>query len=92
MTKPIAAGVFALVLALGGTAYARKPHVQIVVDPPVFVPTVGFEYGNGYYRTHDGHYYHYDRDRDGWHYGRDHRAGERWERRHRHRHHHHDHD
>ena len=69
---------------LGGIAVADEVRVE-VPGPPIFFPRAEFKYDNGYYRTHEGHYYHYDTDRDGWHYGRDHRAGQRWERDHHHR-------
>ncbi len=61
---------------------------DVVVDvpgPPVFYPHAEFKFDNGYYRSNEGHYYHYDRDRDGWHYGRNHREGVRYERTHGHR-------
>ena len=66
--------------ALNGVAQADG--VRVVVPLPMFYPTPQFRYDNGYYRTNEGHYYHYDRDRDGWHYGRNHGEGERYERRH----------
>jgi hypothetical protein len=40
-----------------------------------FYPRAEFRHEHGYYRTHDGRYYHYDRDTDGWHHGRNHREG-----------------
>lgn len=68
-------------LALGaGVARADR----VVVEPPVFFPAPEFHFDNGYYRTNEGHYYHYDHDRDGWHYGRNHREGVRYEERHHH--------
>ena len=70
--------LFALSLAVSALGGCLPP-------PPgaLFVPTPQFEYSAGYYRTHGGHYYHYDKDRDGWHYGRDHAEGQRYEERHR---------
>ncbi len=81
----IALGVALSLLALGGgVAWADR----VVIEPPVFVPEAEFHHENGYYRTHEGHYYHYDSDRNGWHYGRNHDEGVRFEREresHRHR-------
>lgn len=61
----------------GGSSAAAQ--VRVVVDPPIFVPRDDFRYEDGYYRTHDGHFYHYDRERNGWHYGRNHEEGVRYE-------------
>ncbi len=69
----------------GGSAAAAAAEVQVVVDPPVFFPRDDFPYEGGYYRTREGHYYHYDRDRGGWHYGRNHEEGLRYERGREHR-------
>lgn len=73
-------------LGLGaGLARADRPRVNIEVGPPpIFYPEERFPYNGGYYTTPDGNYYHYDRDRHGWHYGRNHVEGLRWEHRHRH--------
>jgi hypothetical protein len=74
-------------LAVFGAGLASADRV--VIEPPrIFVPEAEFEYGHGYYRTHEGHYYHYDKDRSGWHYGRTHAEGVRWEREHEHEHEH----
>ena len=68
-------------LSMVGTGVVRAEGVRVVVEPPpVFVPHAEFKFEDGYYRTHDGHYYHYDRDRDGWHYGRNHEEGMRYEK------------
>ena len=77
-------------LTLGSIAMADGPRV--VVEPPIFVPQDNFAYDNGYYRTDDGRYYHYDRDRRGWHYGRNHEEGLRYEREREHEHHEHERD
>ena len=61
---------------------AAADHVRVFVPAPFFFPQVDFNYDDGYYRTREGHFYHYDRDRDGWHYCRNHRDGMRYERRH----------
>ena len=66
---------FALVASLTGAASAQR----VVIEPPVFVPEAEFHHEDGYYRTHDGHYYHYDHERSGWHYGRNHEEGVRYE-------------
>lgn len=77
---------FAAVLAVSllglgaGTAAAGGPRV--IIEPPVFYPQADFTFEGGYYRTNEGRYYHYDRDRAGWHYGRHHRDGLRYERDH----------
>ena len=71
----------ALVTSLVGVAVADR----VVIEPPVFVPEAEFHHEDGYYRTREGHFYHYDRERNGWHYGRDHEEGVRYEREH-HRH------
>jgi hypothetical protein len=63
--------------AFAGTAAADG--VRVEVPAPFFFPTPQFDYNDGYYRTGRGRYYHYDRDRDGWHYGRNHREGVRYE-------------
>jgi len=63
---------------------AAADGVQVVVPSPFFYPRAEFQYGDGYYRAGRGRYYHYDRDRDGWHYGRTHRWGLRYEKEHRH--------
>jgi hypothetical protein len=64
---------------------AAADEVQVVFPVPFF-PRADFQFEDGYYRNSHGHYYHYDHDRDGWHYGRNHEEGMRYERRH-HRHH-----
>jgi hypothetical protein len=65
-----------------GAAVAHADGVRVIVPTPFF-PRADFRFDDdGYYRTHEGHYYHYDRDRDGWHYGRNHEEGSRFERRH----------
>ena len=82
---------FAMVLSVSllgfgaGKAAADGPRVIIEPPPPLtlYYPHAEFNFENGYYRTNEGHYYHYDRDRDGWHYGRNHREGVRYERAHR---------
>ena len=72
----------ASLLTFGSAAVADGPRV--IIEPPVFVPQSDFAYENGYYRTREGHYYHYDNDRRGWHYGRNHDEGIRYEREHEH--------
>jgi hypothetical protein len=72
-----------LVTLAPGVALAQR----VVIEPPVFVPEVEFHHEDGYYRTHEGHYYHYDRDRSGWHYGRNHEEGVRYEHERERRHH-----
>jgi hypothetical protein len=70
-------------LAFGaGIAGADRERDRVVIEPPIFVPEAEFQHENGYYRTNEGHYYHYDRDRSGWHYGRNHDEGTRYEREH----------
>ena len=54
---------------------AAADEVRVVFPVPFFFPQADFKYDDGYY-------YHYDRDRNGWHYGRNHRHGLRYERRH----------
>jgi hypothetical protein len=81
-------GLAALALSASGAfvyeGVAQADGVVIHVPSPFFFPTPQFEYGDGYYYRHaDRRYYHYDRDRDGWHYGRNHRDGMRFEARHR---------
>ncbi len=71
--------ILVFVVAGAGVSMAQP---RVVVDPPVFYPEVDMRFDDGYYRTHDGHYYHYDRDRHGWHYGRTHAEGVRFEERH----------
>ncbi len=66
---------------LAGVAVADSVRVE-VPGPPIFLPRAEFRFDDGYYRTREGHYYHYDNDREGWHYGRNHRDGVRWEHRH----------
>jgi hypothetical protein len=78
----IVSTVLALSIVPLAAGLAAADEVHVVVPAPFFIPQAEFRYEDGYYRTHEGHYYHYDRDRDGWHYGRDHREGVRWERRH----------
>jgi hypothetical protein len=71
-------------LSLGGAgAGVAAADPVIVVDSPFFYPRAEFRFDDeGYYRTPTGRYYHYDHDRDGWHWGRNHREGMRYERRH----------
>jgi len=77
-----AAVALAVLPVMGGVASAQAVRVEVPA-PPIFMPRAEFRFDNdGYYRTREGHYYHYDSDRDGWHYGRNHRDGVRWERRH----------
>jgi hypothetical protein len=77
---------FVMVLAVSllgvGAGTAAADGTRVVVEPPIFYPHADFPFENGYYRTNEGHYYHYDRDRAGWHYGRNHREGVRYERDH----------
>ena len=78
----IAAAALSLSLATVGAGVAAADP-EIIVHAPFFYPRADFRYDDdGYYRTHEGHYYHYDRDRDGWHWGRNHREGMRYEERH----------
>jgi hypothetical protein len=86
----IAFGAAALSVTLGFGALADHVRVQ-VVEPRAFIAGPEFNYDGGYYRTREGHYYHYDKDRSGWHYGRNHDEGDRWERRHHHEEHHDEH-
>jgi hypothetical protein len=73
-----------LVSLLGvGAGVAEAEGTRVIIEPPVFYPSADFHYGDGYYRTNDGHYYHYDKDRDGWHYGRNHREGMHYEEHHK---------
>ena len=75
----VVAAALALSILPAGIAVADEVHVVV---PPFFVPQPEFRFDDGYYRTHEGHYYHYDRDRDGWHYGRNHEEGVRYEKKH----------
>lgn len=86
----LAGAAGALLLGVSAPASAEPP--RIVIEPPVFLPQTDFPYENGYYRTNEGHYYHYDHDRRGWHYGRNHDEGMRYEWEREHHHHHHDRD
>jgi hypothetical protein len=70
----------ALAILFAGTSYAAAAGVEVIVPAP-FYPRAEFNYEGGYYRTGDGHYYHYDRDREGWHHGRNHREGLRFDHR-----------
>ena len=74
-------------LLVFGAGVAAADRV-VVGPPPVFIPEAEFQHDNGYYRTNDGRYYHYDKDRSGWHYGRNHEEGVRYERKHEHEHEH----
>lgn len=80
-----------LALAFASSLVTLAPRValaqRVVIEPPIFVPEADFHHEDGYYRTHDGHYYHYDRDRSGWHYGRNHEEGVRFEHERERRHH-----
>lgn len=79
----VASAALSLSLATVGVGVVSA-DADLVVDPPFFFPRAEFRYyDDGYYRTHDGHFYHYDRDRDGWHWGRNHREGMRYEESHR---------
>lgn len=82
MTRTRIALTLALMMSLltFGAGIARADRV--VIEPPIFVPEVDFHHDDGYYRTNGGHYYHYDRDRNGWHYGRNHEEGVRYEHEH----------
>ena len=79
-------GATALALTLSllafGTGVALADPPRVIIEPPFFVPEADFRHDNGYYRTSEGHYYHYDRDRSGWHYGRNHEEGVRYEHEH----------
>lgn len=78
--------VVTMFLAAAGLGTARADHDRDRDrgEPEIFIPHSSFRFEDGYYRTNRGHNYHYDRDREGWHYGRDHREGMRWEEKHRH--------
>jgi hypothetical protein len=81
----LASAVLSLTLPSFGVGLAMADPPGVVVEVPFFYPTGAFRYDDdGYYRTHDGRYYHYDRDRDGWHWGKNHREGLRYERSHHH--------
>ena len=72
----------ASVLTVGlGAGVAAADPVHVVVQTPFF-SRAEFRQDDGYFRTGNGQYYHYDRDRDGWHHGRNHREGLRFDRRH----------
>lgn len=79
-------GLIAVAVSVGSlgafSGIAEADGIRVVLPAPFFVPGPQFNYQGGYYRTREGHYYHRDSDRDGWHYGRNHRDGERWESRH----------
>lgn len=81
MLKRFAVLAFSIGLVGAGTGLAFADHDRDG-EPEIFLPHATFKFDDGYYRTRQGHYYHYDRDRDGWHYGRDHREGMRWEKKH----------
>jgi hypothetical protein len=81
----VASAALALFILSAGAGIAAADGVHVVVPAPFFFPQADFHYDDGYYRTNEGHYYHYDRDRDGWHYGRNHAEGQRYEKRHGHR-------
>jgi hypothetical protein len=78
---------FALVASMTTFGAGRAAADRVVIEPPIFVPEVEFHHEDGYYRTHDGHYYHYDHERNGWHYGRNHEEGVRYEHERERRHH-----
>jgi hypothetical protein len=83
-TRIAAVVVILAMTVLGfGAGRAEADGARVIIEPPVFYPHAEFPFENGYYRTNEGHYYHYDRDRAGWHYGRNHREGVRYERGHR---------
>jgi hypothetical protein len=65
-----------------GVGTASAEGAPVVIEPPIFFPQSEFPYERGYYRTDEGNYYHYDRDRSGWHYGRNHEEGLRYEHEH----------
>jgi hypothetical protein len=85
MTR-IGLGTTALALTFSllgfGTGVAMADPPRVVVEAPFFIPEADFRHEDGYYRTNDGRYYHYDRERSGWHYGRNHAEGVRFEHRH----------
>jgi hypothetical protein len=61
-----------------GSVIAREP----VPPPPIFIPHVEFNFGDGgYYTTKEGRRYHFDRDDNRWHWGRTHNEGRREEER-----------
>ncbi|MBF0493433.1 MAG: hypothetical protein HQM15_11725 [Deltaproteobacteria bacterium] len=68
-------GSFLVVAVLASPLHARAADVRIGIGLPLFYPEPEFRYDQGYYRTRDNHYYHYDEDRRGWHYGRSHKEG-----------------
>ena len=84
----IGAAALALVVSLlgFGAGVAAADRGGVIIEPPIFVPQSEFPTDNGYYRTNEGTYYHYDRDRNGWHYGRNHEEGLRYEHEHGHEH------
>lgn len=74
-----------LALSIFSVGMAAADRVRVDVPAPFFFPHADFRLDDGgYYRTGEGRYYHYDHDRDGWHYGRNHREGTRYEERHKH--------
>ncbi len=70
----------AVVSSFGIGAGVAQAHGRVVIEAPAFMPEAEFPAENGYYRTNEGNYYHYDRDRQGWHHGRNHAEGIRFER------------
>ena len=83
----IASAAMSLSLATVNLGVASADPPRVIVETPLFYPRADFRFDNdGYYRTHEGHYYHYDKDRDGWHYGRNHEEGVRFESRRNHGH------
>ncbi len=73
-----AAVAFSVVFGAGLSAMAD----EVIVTSHPFYARSEFPTEHGYFRTDDGHYYHYDKDRDGWHHGRNHREGVRRDRHH----------
>ncbi len=57
---------------LGSPVYAGTSVSIGVGEPPLVYPESDFRYEQGYYRTNNGHYYHYDKDQRAWNYGRNH--------------------
>ncbi|GEM_PF-3183169 len=87
--RKIVLGSFLAITVLVSPIAARAGVTIEIGGPPIFYPAPDFQYDRGYYRTYDHHYYHYEADRSGWYYGRNHEEGLREEKR-RAKHHHHD--
>lgn len=78
-------GLLALTLAASSLPVKNADALNVSINlgqPPIFYPADKFVYvvhEHGYYRTSEGHYYYYDKGRNGWHYGRNYKEGLREE-------------